>query len=106
MRSAGGYDVVLLADRSADRARTAAAKLRIPRWEAVSDITEVAPEAEVHAVTCGTAPFAHHEVVRSALDAGKHAITEKPFAMTVEQGEELRALAADRRLVLAVVHNF
>src|SRR5207248_3827176 len=39
-------------------------------------------------------------------EAGKHVLTEKPFTMTLDEGEELAALARDRGLVLAVVHNF
>ena len=33
-------------------------------------------------------------------------LTEKPFTMTVEEGEELVALAREQGRVLAVVHNF
>jgi predicted dehydrogenase len=45
-------------------------------------------------------------VERAALEAGKHAITEKPFTMTVSEGGELDSLARERGLTLAVVHNF
>jgi predicted dehydrogenase len=33
-------------------------------------------------------------------------LTEKPFTMTLQEGEELAALATERGLTLAVVHNF
>lgn len=106
MRADGGFDVVLLVDRSAERAREGAAALDVPSHVAATALSEVPAELEVDAVTCGTAPFAHFEVVRAALEAGKHAITEKPFTMTVAEGEELVALAKDRGLILGVVHNF
>jgi predicted dehydrogenase len=50
--------------------------------------------------------MSHYPLVRDALRAGKHVITEKPFAMSVPQGEELVALAEERQRSLAVVHNF
>ena len=42
----------------------------------------------------------------AALRAGKHVITEKPFAMAVTQGEEMVREAEARDLRLCVVHNF
>ena len=51
-----------------------------------------------------TAP-SHFKVVMSALLAGKHVITEKPFAMTVDEGGELCSLAASRGLTPWPVHN-
>jgi predicted dehydrogenase len=106
MRADGGYEVVLLADRSAERARETAAALGVPAHVGATALSDVPPQYEVDAVTCGTAPFAHYRVVRDALEAGKHVITEKPFTMTVPEGEELVALAKESRLILAVVHNF
>jgi predicted dehydrogenase len=106
MRSVGGYEIALLADRRAERARAAAADLGVPASEGTIELDGERHGADVDAITCGTAPFAHHQVVRSALEAGKHAITDKPFTMTVAEGEELVELAGRRGLVLAVVHNF
>ena len=42
----------------------------------------------------------------AALQLGKHVLTEKPFAMTVAEGEELVALSESAGRVLAIVHNF
>lgn len=104
MRRHGGFEVVAIVDRHGDRAREAAARLGLPRGVQAESVDEL--EFEVDAVTCGTAPFAHHAIVRGALEAGKHVITEKPFTMTLEEGEELAALARERERTLAVVHNF
>jgi scyllo-inositol 2-dehydrogenase (NADP+) len=57
-------------------------------------------------VTVATAPLSHYAIIRQALELGKHVLTEKPFAMSVAQGEELVALAQARNLRLAIVHNF
>jgi scyllo-inositol 2-dehydrogenase (NADP+) len=106
MRRHGGYDVVCLADRRAERAHEAAARVKVPHHELAEGVEQLSLRDRIEAVTCGTAPFAHHHVIRSALEAGKHVLTEKPFTMTLDEGEELAALARDRGLVLAVVHNF
>ncbi len=45
-----------------------------------------------------TVPAAHFTVTRSILEAGKHAYSEKPLVLTLEEGEGLRALAEARRL--------
>jgi predicted dehydrogenase len=105
MRAHGGFDVVALVDRNSERVRAQADRLGIPHAVVAESVGDPALP-EVDAVTCGTAPFAHHAVVRSALEAGKPVITEKPFAMSVEEGEELVELAVESGLPLAVVHNF
>ena len=47
----------------------------------------------------------HVRYARVALEAGKHVIVEKPFTTTVEEGEELVALAAEKGLTLSVYQN-
>lgn len=106
MLADGGFDVAAIADVHADRAETAAAKLGLRRSFKVRRPSELPIIDEIDAITCGTSPFAHYEVVKDALLAGKSVLTDKPFTMTVAEGEELRDLARERGLVLAVVHNF
>lgn len=106
MRRHGGFDVVALVDRRAERARAEAERVGVAHHEGAEGVDELSVRDRIQAVTCGTAPFAHYRVIRSALEAGKHVLTEKPFTMTLAEGEELVTLARDRGLVLAVVHNF
>jgi predicted dehydrogenase len=40
-----------------------------------------------------TIPDAHYPVTKSIIEAGKHAYTEKPLVLSLEQGKELRDLA-------------
>ena len=105
MLAHGGYDVAVLVDRRYDRARAAADRLGIPHARRGSALEDVA-DLDIEAVTCGTAPFQHFEVVGSALRDGVHALTEKPFTMTIEEGEALVELSSSHRAQLVVMHNF
>lgn len=100
------FKVIGLADRDGNLAASSARRFGIGRYCAASRIGEVDWLGEVDAIDVVTAPMSHHSLVRDALIAGKHVITEKPFAMSVAQGEELVALAEAKKLSLAVVHNF
>jgi scyllo-inositol 2-dehydrogenase (NADP+) len=106
MRAQGGFDIVAIVDRREGRAAEAARRLGLSRHAVAESVEELPFEDEIDAITCGTSPFAHHQVVRSALEAGKHAITEKPFTMSVAEGEGLADLASRSSLALCVVHNF
>ncbi len=45
-----------------------------------------------------TIPEAHYPITKRILEAGKHAYTEKPIVLTLEEGEDLRRIAADKGL--------
>jgi len=68
-------------------------------------------EAALDAVSCdivlGTLRTeAHYPVMRQALEAGKHAIVEKPFATTLAEAAALNRLARERGLLMAVSQNY
>jgi predicted dehydrogenase len=45
-----------------------------------------------------TIPAVHYAITRQILEAGKHAYSEKPLVLTMEEGEDLRKLATDKGL--------
>ncbi|MBO6724701.1 MAG: Gfo/Idh/MocA family oxidoreductase [Rhizobiaceae bacterium] len=45
-----------------------------------------------------TIPAAHYEVAKSALDAGKHVYSEKPFVLSVKEGLDLKKRADKKGL--------
>ena len=47
-----------------------------------------------------TIPDAHVPVTRAILEAGKHAFSEKPLVLTLDQGKTLRDLAASKGLAV------
>lgn len=58
----------------------------------------------VDAVAIATPVATHYEIVRDALLADKDVFVEKPLAMNSKQGEELVALAEEKRRILMVGH--
>jgi predicted dehydrogenase len=106
MRATGRYDIVAIVDRQPDRARRVALELDVPLAIEGVGMRDLDGGEAIDVVTCGTAPFTHFDVVATALAADKHAITDKPFALSVREGEDLAELARSRCRQLAVVHNF
>ena len=96
------YRLVGVVDRDEEKARRSARMLKVAHASALEDPAL----GEFDAVSIGTAPSAHHALAMAALSLGKHVIVEKPFAMSVSEADEMVASAKERRLVLAVVHNF
>lgn len=63
-------------------------------------------DPRVEAVAIATPPHTHFQLVRRALEAGKHVLVEKPLARTSEEAAELVAIAEERNLVLMPGHTF
>lgn len=47
---------------------------------------------------------AHHLVAKAALEAGKHVFIEKPITVTLEEADELLAIARQRGLIIQIGH--
>jgi predicted dehydrogenase len=62
--------------------------------------------AEIDAVMVGTPPDTHPDLVVAALDAGKHVLVEKPFALTTAEADRMLDAAAANDRIVSVVHNF
>jgi len=60
----------------------------------------------VAAVAIATPAATHFDLVRHALEAGKHVLVEKPLTSTTSEAEKLIELAARRRRILMVDHTF
>jgi predicted dehydrogenase len=60
--------------------------------------------ADVEAVSVAVPTVDHHAVARRALERGRDVLLEKPMAATLEQADDLVALAAARGAVLQVGH--
>ncbi|MEP0961749.1 MAG: Gfo/Idh/MocA family oxidoreductase [Roseobacter sp.] len=83
-----------IADLNMDAAHARAQEFSI-RSETIENLLAA---KDIDIVVNLTTPAAHFEVTRQILEAGKHAYSEKPFVLTLEEGETLRALAAQKGL--------
>ncbi|RMG52075.1 MAG: gfo/Idh/MocA family oxidoreductase [Acidobacteria bacterium] len=61
---------------------------------------------DLDAVVISTPTRTHYAIAREALLADKHVLCEKPLCHSVEEGDELIALAEQRRRILMVGHVF
>ncbi len=85
---------VAVADINMDTAHARAAEYGV-RAETVDDLLK-APDVDV--IVNLTIPAVHFEVTKRILEAGKHAYSEKPLVLTLQEGEELRELATAKGL--------
>lgn len=91
-------EVVACASRGLEKAQCKAAQHGIPK--AYASGAEVIADPDIDLILNLTTPQAHYEYNLAALKAGKHVYTEKPLAMTYEQGKELVSLAREKGLLL------
>lgn len=59
---------------------------------------ELLKNSEIDVVVNLTIPSTHYQVTMDALSAGKHAYSEKPFVLTLEEGKSVRKAAEERNL--------
>jgi predicted dehydrogenase len=90
-------NTVALADIVPEAAKTRAEEFDVPR---VCTVEELLADPEIEIVVNLTVPAAHYEVTMAALEAGKHVYTEKPLAVTREEGKTVVETARNKGLLL------
>jgi len=63
-------------------------------------------DSQIDAVAIATPPRTHHQIAKDALLHDKHALVEKPLAMSSSEAEELIDIAQQHDKVLMVGHTF
>jgi len=89
-----------------DPMRARAFQAKAPGVMVWDDLDTMLDLPEIDAVIVATPPRTHHEIVRAALEAGKHVLVEKPLAKTSEEARDLITLANLRGLTLMPGHTF
>ena len=69
------------------------------------DVDDVLNNSEIVAVDVVSQPASHHSLAIPALKAGKHAMVEKPLALTIKACKEIIKAAQSTSTVLATTEN-
>src|SRR5215813_588280 len=93
-----------LCDLDLERARRALDPYTSVR--ATASYEQVLADPAVGAVAIATPAATHFDLVRAALEAGKHVLVEKPLTPSVAEGEKLASLALRSGLVLMCDHTY
>jgi predicted dehydrogenase len=88
-----------------DPHRLASVVLSQPWTQATTDVEKMF-RSTIDAVVVATPVHTHYKLAKEALLHGKHVLVEKPLAASIEQAEELVALAQEQNCVLMVGHIF
>lgn len=99
-----GYDVVAFASRTKSKAEAKRDEF-YPDAEVYDDHRGVLERDDVDVVDITPHPVDRLPIVREALNAGKHVLSQKPFVLDLKDGEELVALAEEKGLKFAVNQN-
>lgn len=91
-----GIEMRACADLNLDAARAQAEKFGL-KPQSVEDILQ---NPDIDVIVNLTIPDAHYAVTRQILEAGKHAYSEKPLVLSVEEGRDLEALASAKGLTV------
>ncbi len=99
-----GLNVKAIASRNLARAR-ARRDAFFPAARATDDLQSVLDDPAIKVLDITTHPEVRVELMRRALGAGKHVLSQKPFVEDLDVGRELVEHAASRNLLLAVNQN-
>jgi len=101
---AAGYPVVALCDVDLARAE-ARRKEFYPQAVVYRDYRELLRDSRIRVIDVATHPVGRGEIIAAAIRAGKHVLSQKPFVLDLDEGEQLVELAAAHGVQLAVNQN-
>lgn len=76
-----------------------------PDVHIAKSLEEILANPAIDIVVVNTPNEHHYSMTKAALLAGKHVVTEKPFTLSLTEGQELIELAQQQQKILAVFHN-
>jgi predicted dehydrogenase len=103
LNRSGRARIIGVVDVDKECALRVARQFRIPHAAPTLDAPWV-DDADI--VIVSTPPMLHAELSEAALRRGKHVLQEKPTALTLAEGERIRAAAQESGRVFGIVHNF
>jgi predicted dehydrogenase len=86
------FELVAICDVDQAKAKAVASEYSIP--EAVFNFDELCARPDLDVIDICTPPHLHFNMIKQVLEAGKHAICEKPLVSSVEQVDQLKEIQA------------
>lgn len=99
-----GYEVLAICDQDLDRARNRQ-KEYFPEARITANADDILLADDIEVVDITTHPAARVSLIESAIDAGMHVLSQKPFVLNLDTGEELVEKADKRGVRIAVNQN-
>jgi predicted dehydrogenase len=99
LRGIEGVTFAGIYEANVERAATVAKELSVTAHASLDALL-----GEVDALSIVTPTKAHHAVAKAALAAGKHLLIEKPITATIDEADELIALAKQKGLMVQIGH--
>lgn len=97
-------DISWLVDEAKEK--VSALQASYPGARASTDWRQAVNDPEIDLIDICLPDHLHYEVAKAALEKGKHVYCEKPFTANAAEARELAGIAAKRKLVTRVGHNF
>lgn len=101
---AAGWDVAAFYDANPEAAQKRQQEF-YPSARVCSGVAELLEDASIQVVDIATHPKVRAELIKQAVAAGKHILSQKPFATDLATGERLVSLAHDAGVKIAVNQN-
>ena len=99
LRDVPGASLVGFHDANAERAAKVSEELDVPAFDTLEALLD-----RVDAVSIAVPTPAHHRIASPALERGLHVLIEKPIAVTLEEADDLLAIARRTGAVLQIGH--
>jgi scyllo-inositol 2-dehydrogenase (NADP+) len=78
---------------------------RYPNAKLYRSVEELCADSALQLIVVNTPTHLHYEQAKKVLQSGKHLVIEKPFTITVQEAEEITALAEKNNLFISVYQN-
>jgi scyllo-inositol 2-dehydrogenase (NADP+) len=95
-----GFQLRSILERSSNKSKN-----RYPDVEIIKDYHKLIHDPEIDLIVVNTPDHLHYPMAMEALQAHKHVVIEKPFALHSDDGKKLQKMANENGLMISVYHN-
>jgi len=99
-----GAQIVGVADKKQGRLQFV--EKRYPHIRVTGEMDDLLNDPEIDAIVVSTPVPTHYDIGRRVIEAGKHAMIEKPLAYSYSDASKLKELAEKNKRVLTVGHVY